>query len=197
MTRVPFARLLCFAFALALLASCSPKIASFTALPKSICDDDAFTMRWETRGDPNMTVSLHRAAEGSQGTPDTLAMVLTAGTKQDPPTRTEDVLVYPSSFTSQLFFEATTDGNEVHAVDEANPGKWPKNFVVDSVASASGIAIVVHHAGSEASVDAAGTPSSSLAGLPILGRWELQAEVPSGEEPPEILVLDITANCGS
>ena len=197
MSRIPSGRLIWLVPVLALLVSCSPKIASFTALPKSICEDDAFTMRWKTRGDPNLTVSLHRAAEGAQGVPDTLVMVLTAGTKQDPPTRTEDVLVYPSSFTSQLFFETTTEGAKVHAVDEANPGKWPANFVVDSVASASGIAIVVHHAGAEASVDAAGTPSSSLAGLPILGEWELEAEVPSGEEPPEVLVLNITATCGS
>lgn len=180
-----------------LLGSCGPKITSFTALPKSVCEDAEFTMKWEMRGDPSLTASLHRATQGAEGTPDTLVMVLTAGTGEDPPTRTEDVLVFPARFTTSLFFETTVDGTTVHAADEANPGKWPANFVVEAVASASDIAISIRHAGAEALVDADGTPSATLAGLPVLGRWELEATVPAGAEAPEVLVLNITAACGS
>ena len=181
--------------ALVTLVSCGPKISSFNALPKSVCETDESTLDWDARGDLNMKVSLHRAVEGGGGTPDTLLMVLYAGKDPAAPSHEESVLVFPERFNADLTFEVDAVDGAIHATDVARAGQWPGNFVIETVACTSDMVVTVHHAGREAVLDAAGSSSTAFSGAPILGDWELEATVPSGGESPDFIVLSFTAIC--
>ncbi len=194
----PTGRLLLLSLALLVVSGCGPKIKTFTAGPKSVCESDAFTVDWDVRGDPELSVSLRRADAAAAGVPDTLLFLLTVEKGGDEVTRLEDVLRYPSHFSAELLLDVDgAEGLVLHAADEANPGKWPPNFVIETVSSASGVAITVRHGGTEAELDASGAPSTAFTGLPVLGEWDLEAAVPSLEDAPLTLGLDVTAVCSS
>ncbi len=79
---------------------------------------------------------------------------------------------------------------------------WHSRLVLDGIASRSGRAVNVLHAGRSALLPANGDLSSELLGLPLYGEWELRAALLPGEvmgdpqrSPPDRLRIVVVLSC--
>lgn len=176
--------LLLFSFAaFFFLCGCGPKIYSFTAEALTVPVADSARLHWKMRGEPTLFVHEKDLVTGNT-TRKILEFTLVAEKGSKPPVRAflqVEITLGQRTDTLSLT-ELSLEGDSVLvAKGTKSPARWTA-FEVVKLASASGRELRVLHESRTDVLDAAGSFSQALTGLPYSGTWELRSPLTEEEK---------------
>jgi hypothetical protein len=194
--------LLLFTTLLFCSCSCKPVINSFkvtthdTTQVRRMTIDDTLKVNWDVKGKP--TLLIHEAElPDSGGKIIEMKLVVEKGGKEANRVVQVEVLPNNSSTTITFLTKLSPNGDTLIAEDVKNPGVWGDRFEVFTVSNVSGRPLLVSHAGRNASLDVAGTPSNAFSGTPIEGKWIFRSVLTAAEKAdhsslPDRLTINTT-----
>jgi hypothetical protein len=156
-----------------IVLSCTPRIYSFTALPATITKDDSVKINWKVRGKPSLLFHEKNNVD-NEGTK-FLEYTLVVRKKGIDSSRMIQVIVLPGVSSDMIVFATTRNRDTLIADGIKNEQRWPDQFHIVSVASASNRDLEVTHSGKTAKLDAVGTPTGIFEGTTVKGTWELRS----------------------
>ncbi len=172
---------------------CAPSIARFDAVPVVLCDGAAL-VRWEAAGDIEMQLQTEPTAPAVEACTatgrETYALTLVAARNGDEARRQIEVVqLHPGATEPVAFATSEISGNDLIAKGEKNLALWrrdetgdlAKQVVITNLVACDHRAIEAVHDGKTASLAADGTPSRTLAGVPIGGYWTLRSPMTAAE----------------
>lgn len=164
------------------LCGCGPKIYFFTADALTVPVADSARLHWKIRGEPTLFVHQKDLVTGNT-TRKILEFTLVAEKGGKPPVRAFlQVEISSGQRTDTLSLtELSLEGDSVLvAKGVKSPARW-NAFEVVKLASASGRELRVVHESRTDVLDAAGSFSGALSGLPYSGGWELRSSLTAAE----------------
>ncbi len=197
-------------FATAFLStSCGPQVQAFDVMPRALCPGQQARVTWRIRGTPTLLVrvadprlgSFNDPADPSMSlVPDTLEFTIVAVKGGKEAVQHLDIQQYADAAGTEVVFPSTLVGDTIVAAGNKNPVRWAGQFVVRTLASASGRPLEVRHAGVIVQLNAAGTPTLAPAGTTVSGWWEIrsllsQAERTDPASRPDRLRVNLVIAC--
>ena len=178
--------------------ACSPKINEFTVWPRRVCPDDTVHVSFDLTGQARLSIVTRGGTAA-----DTITYTLIAERNGKTAFARQDVIRWLSPPSKELVFMTIPLGTDsLKAIDTLSTETWQSGLVLGSVASQTGRAITLIHAGRVVVIPGDGSPSSAFDGAPIYGAWELRAPLLPGEAmgdpahaPPDRLRLGTTLVC--
>jgi len=170
---------LCIFFSVCTAIGCKPLIHSFTVTPLTITARDSVRMKWSVRGSP--TLLTHTDSTEQPGFESReFTLVVEKNGKQVKNTAVVNVL--PEQSADIIEFDCVRKGDTLIAKGEKNIRRWGNHFLLGTVRSYSGRALLVVHAGHSASLLADSSGSAALAGLPNSGTWTIKTMLTAAEK---------------
>jgi hypothetical protein len=174
-----------------LVAACAPK-AEMTVTPRRACGDQPIVIQSRTKGTETLTATTIGMGPGA----DTTRFKVSAVRHGDTAFAETDVIVAAKNgIDVPLFLQhAAASGNGVVWSDTLLHDEWGGQFAIQTLANRSKLPLDITHAGRTATLDSAGSPVSTLQGLPPDGPWSAHAMV-SADAAPTHLELALHLTC--
>jgi len=193
------------------MAACAPKIVSFEASPKLVCEGQSTRVSWKVRGsavlssEPPLPGIGTVEPVGSQRF--TLAKTTTFAIKAMRNNREalfeQVVFTLPSTMEKEIVIRIKPDGDGgLVGAETLTPLILDDFMRVETIRGLSDRSMKVLHEGYEVSLPADGTPSEGMRGTRFTGLWEVHAERLPGEKitepthaPPDSLRFLVRLRC--
>ncbi len=195
-----------------LALACSPRIASYQAVPRRLCAGSSTLLSWSVKGRATLTAEPAllgtgdvRATDSARFTPQqttvfTLTVRRLGKTKF---ARQEVSLLDPATPPTVADTTGALGADSLQVIARWDSTVWDSRARVLEVFGRSGRKLAVRHAGRLALVAADDAPSSTLRDTPLAGDWVIHAALADGEvigdsthPPPPRLRLGIRFSCG-
>lgn len=180
-----------------LLASCSPKIFSFTAEPKTVSTKDSVILSWRARGKPTMRFDQKHIANPPGDSLNLLefTLVVEKGSK-DPAHKTQSVRLLPSlSLQFMPVRISSISGDSLIAKGITDTLLWRDYFVYSVTGTQNRRLLVTHNSITSELTDSL-TSSFAWKQTPFAGGWEIKtllnkSEIEDRSQIPERFILKV------
>lgn len=193
------------------IVGCAPKIVSFEASPRLVCEGQSTRVSWKTRGstlllsDPRLPGTGTVEPSGSRRftLKKTTTFTLKATRNNREALFEQVVFTLPSTMKEEIVVHVKPDGDGgLVGVETLAPLIIDDFMRVETIRGPSDRPIKVIHEGKEVSLPANGTSSDGIRGTRFTGRWEVRAERLPGEKiddpthaPPDTLRFLVRLSC--
>lgn len=196
---------------LIVITACAPKITSFQASPRRLCEGQNTVVSWEVEGhallssEPVMDGTGPVPSSGSMNyalfEPTLFKIIVMRGGKDA--FAEQEVAVFASGDTKTIVIETYPDSTQgLVAKETLSPQVWDDMMRIDSISGQSGRALNITHEGRKITLPADGSPSDLMRGAKMSGLWEIRANLLSGEvmgdpthAPPDRLRILVSLTC--
>ena len=194
-----------------LITACAPKILSFQASPRRLCEGQNTEVLWEVEG--HTLLLAEPTTDGTGAVPSsgsqqfalfetTLFKIIAMRSGKDIFAE-QEVVVFANGDTQTIVIQTQPEGTSgLVAAETLKPEVWDDMMRIDTISGRSNRPLRVSHEGRDVILPADGSVSDQMRGAKISGHWEIRADLLPGEvmgdpshAPPDRLRILVNLTC--
>ena len=193
------------------ITACVPKIVSFQASPRRLCEGQNTVVSWEVEGkalllaEPTINSTGSVPSSGSRHYTlyeSTIFTILAMRSGKDVFAE-QEVVVFSSGETQTIIIGTKPDETGgLIAAEALKPEVWDDMMRIDTISGRSNRPLRVSHEGRDVILPADGSVSEQMSGAKISGLWKIRADLLPGEvmgdpahAPPDRLRILVNLTC--